>query len=69
VSSDAESELQQAQMNKLVAGVETLLIPCSSGYSFVASKWVRDFARFGGADRIGSTVPGPVLDMLKVKFA
>jgi pantetheine-phosphate adenylyltransferase len=69
VSSDAESELQQAQMNKLVAGVETLLIPCSSEYSFVASKWVRDFARFGGADRIGSTVPGPVLDMLKVKFA
>ena len=69
VSSDAEAELQQAQMNKLVAGIETLLIPCSSEYSFVASKWVRDFARFGGADRIGSTVPGPVLDMLKVKFA
>ena len=69
VSSDAEAELQQAQMNKLVSGIETLLIPCSSEYSFVASKWVRDFARFGGADRIGSTVPGPVLDMLKVKFA
>jgi pantetheine-phosphate adenylyltransferase len=69
VSSDAEAELQQAQMNKLVAGIETLLIPCSSEYSFVASKWVRDFARFGGAERIGSTVPGPVLDMLKVKFA
>lgn len=69
VASDAESELQQAQMNKKVSGIETLLIPCSSEYSFVASKWVRDFARFGGADRIGSTVPGPVLDMLKVKFA
>lgn len=69
VSSDAEAELQQAQMNKLVSGIETLLIPCSSEYSFVASKWVRDFAKFGGADRIGSTVPGPVLDMLKVKFA
>ncbi|HWE57846.1 MAG TPA: pantetheine-phosphate adenylyltransferase [Acidimicrobiales bacterium] len=69
VASDAESELQQAQMNKKVSGIETLLIPCSSEYSFVASKWVRDFAKFGGADRIGSTVPGPVLDMLKVKFA
>jgi pantetheine-phosphate adenylyltransferase len=56
-------------MNKKVSGIETLFIPCSSEYSFIASKYVRDFARFGGADRIGSTVPGPVLDMLKVKFA
>lgn len=69
VASDAESEFQQAQMNKKVAGVETLFIPCSSEYSFIASKYVRDFARLGGADRIGSTVPGPVLDMLKAKFA
>ena len=69
VASDAESELQQAQMNKKVAGLETLFIPCSSEYSFIASKYVRDFARFGGADRIGSTVPGPVLAKLKEKFA
>jgi pantetheine-phosphate adenylyltransferase len=69
VASDAEAELQQAQMNKKVSGIETLFIPCSSEYSFIASKYVRDFARFGGADRIGSTVPGPVLDMLKMKFA
>ena len=68
VASDAESELQQAQMNKKVAGIETLFIPCSSEYSFIASKYVRDFARFGGADRIGSTVPGPVLVKLKEKF-
>lgn len=68
VASDAEAELQQAQMNKKVAGIETLFIPCSSEYSFIAAKYVRDFARFGGADRIGSTVPGPVLDRLKVKF-
>ena len=69
VASDAEAELQQAQMNKKVGGIETLFIPCSSEYSFIASKYVRDFARFGGADRIGSTVPGPVLDRLKQKFA
>lgn len=68
VASDAEAELQQAQMNKKVAGIETLFIPCSSEYSFIASKYVRDFARFGGADRIGSTVPGPVLVKLKEKF-
>ena len=68
VASDAESELQQAQMNKKVAGIETLLIPCSSEWSFIASKWVRDFARYGGSERIGSTVPGPVLVKLKEKF-
>jgi pantetheine-phosphate adenylyltransferase len=69
VASDAEAELQQAQMNKKVSGIETLFIPCSTEYSFIASKYVRDFARFGGADRIGSTVPGPVLVKLKEKFA
>ena len=69
VASDAEAELQQAQMNRRVAGIETLFIPCSSEYSFIASKYVRDFARFGGADRIGSTVPEPVLVKLKEKFA
>jgi pantetheine-phosphate adenylyltransferase len=69
VASDAEAELQQAQMNRRVAGIETLFIPCSSEYSFIASKYVRDFARFGGADRIGATVPEPVLAKLKEKFA
>jgi pantetheine-phosphate adenylyltransferase len=68
VASDAEAELQQAQMNRRVSGIETLFIPCSSEYSFIASKYVRDFARFGGADRIGSTVPEPVLVKLKEKF-
>jgi pantetheine-phosphate adenylyltransferase len=69
VATDAESELQQAQMNKAVAGVQTLFIPCASEYSFIASKYVREFARFGGADRIGSMVPPPVAKRLAEKFA
>jgi pantetheine-phosphate adenylyltransferase len=69
VASDAEAELQQAQMNRRVAGIETVFIPSSSEYSFIASKYVRDFARFGGADRIGATVPPAVLIKLKEKFA
>lgn len=68
VASDAEAELQQAQMNKKVSGIETLFIPCSSVYSFIASKYVRDFAHYGGASRIGSTVPAPVLARLVAKF-
>ena len=69
VASDAEAELQQAQMNRRVTGIETLFIPCSSEYSFIASKYVREFARYGGADRIGSMVPPPVFTKLKEKFA
>ncbi len=68
VASDAESELQQAQMNKAVSGIETLFIPCSSEYTFIASKYVREFARYGGADRIGTMVPPPVFSKLKEKF-
>jgi pantetheine-phosphate adenylyltransferase len=69
VASDAESELQQAQINKTVGGIETVLIPCSSAYSFIASKYVREFARYGGLDRIGSIVPDPVFTKLKEKFS
>jgi pantetheine-phosphate adenylyltransferase len=69
VVSDFESELMQAQMNKSVSGFETLFIPCSSEYSFIASKYVRDFARYGGAERIGSMVPAPVFAKLKERFA
>lgn len=67
-ASDFEAELQQAQMNKAVSGIETVFLPCASQHSFVASKYVRDFARFGGADRIGSMVPPPVFQALVNRF-
>jgi len=69
VSSDAESELQQAQMNRAVSGLETVLLPCSSAYSFIASRWLRDFMTYGGADRIGALVPTPVFALIKEKFS
>jgi pantetheine-phosphate adenylyltransferase len=68
VASDAEAELMQAQMNKAAASMETLFIPCSSSYSFIASKYVREFARYGGADRIGTMVPEPVFAKMKERF-
>ena len=46
--SDFETEMQMAQMNHHLSGVETIFIPTSSKYSFVASKLVREVARFGG---------------------
>ena len=69
VASDAEQELQQAQINKAVAGIETLFVPCSSAYSFIASKWLRDFCSYGAAERVGAMVPQPVFAVIKERFA
>ena len=53
--SDFESELQMAQMNRSISGVDTLFIPTTSSHSFLASKLIREIARFGG--NIDSMVP------------
>jgi pantetheine-phosphate adenylyltransferase len=68
VASDADTELMQAQMNRNVAGTITLFIPATSKHSFISSKFVRDFAKYGGADRIDSMVPAPVAKRLREKF-
>jgi pantetheine-phosphate adenylyltransferase len=65
--SDFENELQMAQMNKQLSGVETLFIPTSSTHSFVASKLLREVARFGGD--VTAFVPEAVALRLKEKFA
>ena len=65
--SDFENEMQMAQMNKQLSGVETLFIPTSSAHSFIASKLLREVARFGGD--VTSFVPEVVALRLKEKFA
>jgi pantetheine-phosphate adenylyltransferase len=65
--SDFETEMQMAQMNNHLSGVETIFIPTSSKYSFVASKLVREVARFGGD--VSHFVPPVVADALAAKFA
>lgn len=64
--SDFESELQQAQMNKAISGVETVFIPSATAHSFVASKWIREISRFGGD--VSSMVPAPVSKRLSEAF-
>ena len=64
--SDFESELQMAQLNKSMTGVETMFLPSTSASSFIASKYVRDIARLGGD--VSSMVPGPVLQRLLAKL-
>ena len=63
--SDFESELQMAQMNHAVSGVDTLFIPSASAHSFLASKLIREISRFGGD--ISAMVPAPVAALLQEK--
>jgi pantetheine-phosphate adenylyltransferase len=65
--SDFESELQMAQMNRRISGVDTLFIPTTSGNSFLASRLIREVARFGGS--IDSMVPDCVATLLKERYA
>ena len=60
--SDFENELQMAQMNLALAGVQTVFVPSASNRSFVASKLIREVVRFGGD--VSSMVPEPVRDRL-----
>jgi pantetheine-phosphate adenylyltransferase len=64
--SDFESELQQAHMNHAVSGVDTVFIPSASAHSHIASKWIREIARFGGD--VTSMVPPPVAKRLEEEY-
>jgi pantetheine-phosphate adenylyltransferase len=46
--SDFENEMAQAQTNLTISGVHTLFLPSASANSYVASKYIREIARFGG---------------------
>lgn len=45
---DFEYELRMAQMNRELAGVETLFLPTSPVYSYLSSSLVKEVARLGG---------------------
>ncbi len=64
--SDFESEMHQAHMNRKISGVETLFIPSATEHSFVASKLLREIARFGGD--VTEMVPPAVAKRLVDKF-
>jgi pantetheine-phosphate adenylyltransferase len=46
--SDYEAEIQMAQMNHRLGGVETLFMPTNPKWSFLSSSLVKEVARFGG---------------------
>ncbi|HSE10764.1 MAG TPA: pantetheine-phosphate adenylyltransferase [Nocardioidaceae bacterium] len=65
--SDFDYELQMAQMNSSLAPVETVFVPTSPEYSFLASSLVKEVAMFGGD--VSSLVPPLVLERLKARLA
>ena len=65
--SDFENELQMAQMNRQLSGVETVFIPTSSKHSFIASKLLREVARYGGD--VSEFIPKSVANRMALKFA
>jgi pantetheine-phosphate adenylyltransferase len=64
--SDFDYELQMAQMNSSLADVETVFVPTSPEYSFLASSLVKEVATFGGD--VSSLVPPRVLERLRTRL-
>ncbi len=56
--SDFDYELQQAQMNHGLAGVETMFMATNPLYSFLSSSLVKEVAKYGGD--VSSHVPEAV---------
>lgn len=65
--SDYEYELQMAQMNSSLAEIETVFIPTSPEYSFLASSLVKEVAMFGGD--VSGLVPDFVRERLVARLA
>ena len=65
--SDFDYELQMAQMNQRLSGIDTFFISTSPQHSFLSSSLVREVARFGGD--VSSMVPPLVAKRLAERFA
>ena len=65
--SDFDYELQMAQMNYRLAGVETVFITTNPLYSFLSSSLVKEVAKFGGD--VHGLVPDAVLMRLRERLS
>lgn len=65
--SDFDYELQMAQMNSSLAEIETVFVPTSPEYSFLASSLVKEVATFGGD--VSGLIPDFVNERLTARLA
>ena len=64
---DFDAELQMAQMNHKMSGVETFFVAANPEWSYLSSSLIREVVRYGGD--IGGLVPEFVADRLAEKLA
>lgn len=65
--SDFDYELQMAQMNRELSGVETLLMSNNPAYGFLSSSLVKEVAAYGG--NVKDLVPDVVFERLTAKYS
>lgn len=47
-AADYDYELQMAQLNRRMTGVDTVFLPTAPENAFISSSWVKEIARLGG---------------------
>jgi pantetheine-phosphate adenylyltransferase len=47
-AADYDYELQMAQLNRRMTGVDTVFLPTAPENAFISSRWVKEIARLGG---------------------
>ncbi|MHA6805341.1 pantetheine-phosphate adenylyltransferase [Salinifilum ghardaiensis] len=65
--SDFDYELQMAQMNQRLSGVETLFMSTNPEYSFLASSLVKEVATYGG--NVTGLLPPKIEQRLRERLA
>ncbi|MGZ4678251.1 MAG: pantetheine-phosphate adenylyltransferase [Acidimicrobiia bacterium] len=65
--SDFDYELQMAQMNRQLGGIETLFVTTSATYSYLSSSLLKEVAALGGD--VAGLVPDSVASRLRERLA
>ncbi|MGH2738992.1 MAG: pantetheine-phosphate adenylyltransferase [Actinomycetota bacterium] len=65
--SDYDSEVQMAQMNYRLSGLETCLMATNPNWSYLSSSLLKEVVRYGGD--VSGLVPDHVLARLKERFS
>ena len=69
-ASDLRDELQAANINLIVGGIETVFLMASEQFALTSSTFIKQIVSMGGKEsaRLSSLVPKSVLEKLKSKF-
>ena len=65
--SDFDYELQMAQMNYNLSGIDTVFIPTSPEHAYLSSSLVKEVGRLGGS--VEGLVPGEVARSMKERWS